>query len=441
MRVLVACDSFKESSSATQVCRSIARGLRELPFELEIDECPMADGGEGLLAAIGATLDLQRECVPVSDPIGMPCDAELAWVDATSITALAADATTNAHAARNAMPSERWALLEAASAIGLARVPRERRDPWLTSSYGLGQLLKHAITQGATRVIVGLGGTATVDAGVGLAQALGANFPGIPAFAGGGELARIATIDLSGLEWARRRCRLILAADVTNPLLGPRGAAHAFGPQKGASAAMVDALEAGISQFARQLHGACAALRSRAALATPAAAAHGAAAPTADGASEQVAAALPLHGESTCSFESAAATAGAGAAGGLGFALQQVFDTTTLSGVELVMNAIGFDRRVRDADLVITGEGRLDQSSFEGKVVSGVLARARTFGIPVLAIVGSNACSADELRGWGVTRIETLLEHAEGLVDSKARVNELLAAAATRVGASLLAAP
>ncbi|HEY5954951.1 MAG TPA: glycerate kinase [Polyangiaceae bacterium] len=418
MRVLIASDSFKESCNAKDVCQSIARGLRRLPFSFEIDECPMADGGEGMLAAIASALEVHIERVTVSDPLGNRCEAELGWVQAEAWPDVieTIDHGTNV---------ERIALLEAATCIGLAKVPQPRRDPLITSSYGLGQLLMHAMRKGATTIVIGLGGTSTVDGGLGLAQAMGVEFEGIPECAGGAAMARVTSIDPTALQ--AFKARIILASDVSNPLLGPRGAARAFGPQKGAAPPVVEQLESSMGHYARCLYDACASMRGVDAPLTNLPFAPHAATTRAD---------------TISGFESAVARPGTGAAGGLGFALQQLFGAVNRSGVELTMGAVGFDERLRRSDMVITGEGRLDRSSFEGKVVSGVLSRARAQGVPTYAVVGSNAYDDREaLRARGLIHVETLVEHASDLADAIARAGEILADCGARLGRLALPSP
>jgi glycerate 2-kinase len=380
MRILIACDSFKESCSAKDACESIARGLRQANDAWEIDCCPLADGGEGTIAAITSNLSARLSSVAVADPMGGKVSATLAWLKSEN---------------------EPTALIEAASCLGLALVPPSSREPRLATSYGLGELIAHAYGGGARAVIVALGGTATVDGGVGMMQALGVLMAGVPIPAGGGHLAQISSIALWPLRERFGNLRLGLASDVQNPLLGTRGAARAFGPQKGATPEVVEELERGMENYARRLVEAC----------------HG---PTFDEATTQL---------------------GAGAAGGLGFALQQLFGAEFTSGVDWVMGVVDCERRLAQADVVVTGEGRLDLTSFEGKVVSGVVRRARRRGLHVHVVCGQNALDETLLASGGIASVETLLEHAVDLDDAKRRALGLLEGAGKRLGARLQKRP
>jgi glycerate kinase len=274
----------------------------------------------------------------------------------------------------------------------------------LTSSFGLGQLLAHARDTSAGLVVLGLGGTSTVDLGLGMAQALGIRLPGVPEPAGGAALASVTDIEPDPAKHLRERMKLVVACDVKNPLVGERGAARAFAAQKGASPATVLWLERELYRYARILNHACR--------------------DTEVGANT-CAAVLP--------FDCAVAAAGTGAAGGIAFALQQLLDAKLLPGIELVMKSVGFEERLSQADCVITGEGRLDRSSFEGKVVSAVVGRAHAKGIPVCAVCGSSEFSAPEARARGIAELETLSAHALDLEDSRQRTRELLRAAGERL--------
>jgi glycerate 2-kinase len=394
MRILVACDSFKEACSAHVACESIARGLLRGHPAWQIDLCPLADGGEGTMAAIASSISTRLEQVRVTGPLGEPLDAQLAWVSRDALPD-GLDAMPQAARAHGDI-----ALVEAASCLGLALVPQQRRDPLVTTSYGLGQLIRHAQSKGAALVIVGLGGTCTVDAGIGMAQALGASFPGIRSPAAGGALAQVSDIELVAMASACGGSSVLGACDVNNPLLGPRGAARAFGPQKGASPCVVQDLERWIAAYARRLFDSCTRIGS-------------------------------LHRD--LDFDLAVSSPGAGAAGGIGFALKELLLARLIGGVDLVMRCVGFEERLARADMVITGEGRLDTSSFEGKVVSAVVARATARAIPVHVICGANTFDAVSSAKRGIARVETLLEHAIDIDDAKARVEELLADAGERV--------
>jgi glycerate kinase len=324
MKIVIAPDSFKESLSAQEVAAAIARGWSEVFPAAEMLLRPMADGGEGTVDAVLAAIGGERREQQVRGPLGEPVTAHWGWLDDGS------------------------AVLEMAAASGLHWVPRERRDATLTSSYGTGELIRAALDAGARRIILGLGGSATNDGGCGLLQALGVRFLDsdeceLPA--GGAALARLARIDLSGLDARLRQVQIEVAADVDNPLCGPRGASHVFGPQKGASAQQVELLDAALGHYAKV-----------------------------------VAATLG---------EDFSQVPGVGAAGGLGFAARAFLQARFRPGIELVAELSGLAEAVQGADLLITGEGRLDAQSLHGKAPVGVARIARAAGVPVIALAGS----------------------------------------------------
>lgn len=324
MKIVIAPDSFKESLSAPDVAAAIARGWHLVFPDAQVLLRPMADGGEGTVdAVLAATGGERRECV-VRGPLGEPVQAHWGWL------------------------GEGTAVLEMAAASGLHWVPRERRDATVTSSYGTGELIRLALDAGARRIILGLGGSATNDGGAGLLQALGVRFldeSGHELAPGGAALARLARIDVSGLDPRLQQVQVEIAADVDNPLCGPRGASHVFGPQKGASPQQVELLDAALGHYAHV-----------------------------------VAASLG---------EDHSQTAGVGAAGGLGFAAKVFLQASFRPGIELVAELAGLADAVQGADLVITGEGRLDSQSLHGKTPVGVARVASVAGVPVIALAGS----------------------------------------------------
>jgi glycerate kinase len=324
MKIVIAPDSFKESLSAPEVAVAIARGWQQVFPDAECLLRPMADGGEGtvdaLLAAVGGE---RREC-RVRGPMGAPVAAHWGWL------------------------GQGTAVIEMAAASGLHWVPREQRDARLASSFGTGELILQALDAGATRIILGLGGSATNDGGAGLLQALGVRFldaTGRELAPGGAALAALDQLDLSGLDARLLKAQVEVAADVDNPLCGPRGASAVFGPQKGATPAQVAELDAALGRYARI-----------------------------------VAATL---GEDHAQFP------GVGAAGGLGFAARALLKASFRPGIELVAELSGLADAVLGADLVITGEGRMDAQTLHGKTPVGVARVARAAGVPVIALAGS----------------------------------------------------
>jgi glycerate kinase len=318
LRVLIAPDSFKGTLTSVEVARALAAGWRRARPGDELRLAPLADGGEGTLVAIEAAGGWQRREALVHDPLGRPIRA--AW--------LASDGGAAA-------------VVEMAAASGLSRVAAGERDAMRATSAGTGELLVAVLDAGIRDVVLGIGGSATTDGGAGLLRALGAVID-----EDGGRGA--SAVDLAGLDQRLTATRLRVACDVTNPLLGPDGAAAVYGPQKGASAIDVGVLDARLARLADALE-------------------------AASGRRER-------------------ATPGAGAAGGVGFALLCLADRfaslALLPGIDLVLEAAGFDAALADADLVITGEGRIDAQTAFGKTALGVARRAQAAGRPCIAVGG-----------------------------------------------------
>lgn len=348
MRVLVAPDCFTGTLSAPEAAEAIAAGwARSAPHD-ELVRTPLSDGGPGFVEVLSASLGGRLDEVTVQDPLGRPTTATMLVVE---------DA------------GRRTAYLESASAAGLHLLAPSERDPGRTSTYGVGQLLGRAVDLGAERIVVGLGGSGTNDAGAGLLAALGVGRPERLA-RGGLPLAEIATADLDGLEEVTGRLRgvdLVVATDVDSPLLGPQGASAVFGPQKGATPAQVDALDGALGHFATVVTSVRPQPRN-----------------LLDGAP------LALAGRP-----------GAGAAGGLGYALL-LLGGRRVSGVAAVLDAIGFDAMVAGADLVVTGEGRFDGQSLRGKVVIGVAEAAARHAVAVLVLAGQVALGRRETIAAGI---------------------------------------
>jgi glycerate kinase len=373
MRILLAPDSFKGALSAPEVCEALAEGLRRVLPTAEIRAFPLADGGEGFSEALIAARGGRWQEVTVTGPLPAQrpkLTARLGWIDAAT------------------------AVLEMASASGLPLVSAPRRNPLHTTSHGTGELIAAALDGGATRLIVGLGGSATNDLGAGMAQALGVRFRAadgrvIEEPLSGGGLREIHSLDLEGLHPGLARCRLELACDVDNPLLGPRGASAVFGPQKGADGWMVEQLEGQLAHLIALVE----ARTGRRVREIP----------------------------------------GAGAAGGMAAMLLALSDATPRPGIAIVLEATGFAAALADADLVITGEGCLDGQSAHGKTVSGVARAAAAAGVPVLAIGGTIGPGAEALHGLGVGGLLSLVPGPMPLEEAMGRSAELLAAAAERL--------
>lgn len=352
MKIVIAPDSFKESLTAEQVCAAVERGFRAVLPDAEYCRIPMADGGEGTTEALLSACGGERVCLPVADPLGRTVEAAYARLP---------DGT---------------AVMEMAQAAGLHLLLPHERNPLHTSTFGVGQMLRHALENGARRIILGIGGSATNDGGAGMAQALGFRLldeNGAELPRGGAALRRLAAIDTSGSLPALRECRLSAACDVDNPLCGERGASAVFAPQKGADAAMVAELDAALTHFA-------------------------------DVAARQ------YGGDRRDE-------AGSGAAGGLGFGLRVLLGADLCAGVELVMAANGLADKIAGADLVVTGEGRMDGQTLFGKVPLGVLRAAQAYGVPVLGLAGSVGQGAEALNEHGFAAVLPCIDRAADLPD------------------------
>lgn len=324
MKIIIAPDSFKESLSADAVAAAIGQGWRQVFTDAEIVARPMADGGEGTVDALLAATGGERRESPVRGPLGETVNAHWGWLE------------------------DDTAVIEMASASGLHLLTPAQRDARITSSFGTGELIRAALDAGARRIILGLGGSATNDGGSGLLRALGVCFldaEGRELEEGGAALARLDRLDLDGLDARLAQVSVEVAADVDNPLCGPRGASAVFGPQKGANPQQVQELDAALRRFG-----------------------------------ELAARAL---GEDHAEYP------GVGAAGGLGFAARAFLAARFRPGVEVVAELSGLAEAMQGADLVITGEGRLDAQSLHGKTPMGVARIAKAAGVPVVAIAGS----------------------------------------------------
>ncbi|WIX33377.1 glycerate kinase [Salinicola sp. JS01] len=324
MKIVIAPDSYKDALSAREAAAAVARGIaREWP-EANLHECPMGDGGEGTLDALLAATGAERRRARVQDALGRPAEASWGW-----------------------LAESRTAFIELAEASGLQALTRDERTALHSTTYGVGELILAALDAGARHLVLTLGGSATNDAGAGMLVALGARLldeDGQPLPAGGAALAALATLDLAGLDPRLAQLTVQTAVDVDNPLLGPRGASAIFGPQKGASDADVESLDAALAHFADH--------------------------------------AARVLGEDHRELP------GAGAAGGMGFAARAFLGAELRPGIELVMAQVGFDALLADADWVITGEGQLDGQSLSGKTPIGIARRAQQHGVPSVVLAG-----------------------------------------------------
>ena len=325
MKIVIAPDSFKGSLAAEQAALSIERGIRRVIQGCTIDKIPIADGGEGTVEAMVSATGGRKFKAKVYGPLEEEVEG---------CFGILGDGVT--------------AVIETACVSGLTLVPPEKRNPMLTTTYGMGQLISMALDRGCRKFIIGLGGSATVDGGVGLLSALGIKFldkGGQPIGPGGGGLGRLYRIDMSGIDPRVRECEFLVACDVDNPLCGERGAAVVFGPQKGATPDMVEALEKGLQNYGKII--------------------------------KQI------------TGRDVAVSPGAGAAGGLGAGLMAFLNARLVPGVDIILEAVGFEERVKDADLVITGEGSIDRQTLYGKAPMGVALIAGKYRVPVVAVAGT----------------------------------------------------
>ena len=369
MRIVIAPDSFKGSVSALCVAEALARGVLKVFPGAEVRKVPIADGGEGTVEALVSATGGQLKTAQVSGPLGEMRTAQ--W-------GILGDAST--------------AVIEMAAASGLPLVAAGQRDPRITCTYGTGELIRAALDAGLRRIIVGIGGSATNDGGSGMARALGARFlaqDGSQLPPGGGALVRLSQIDITDLDPRLLDAEIMVACDVDNPLCGPRGASAVFGPQKGATAEMVQELDAALGRFAD-----CA----RAA-----------------------------------SGRNVATLAGAGAAGGLGAGLMFFTPARLKPGVDIVLDAVGFADLVKDAAFVITGEGRTDFQTAYGKAPVGVARMAKQFGVPVFCISGGLGDGADDVLAQGIDAVMSICKRPLSLEECMQDAAPLIEEAATRL--------
>ncbi|MBQ0911377.1 MULTISPECIES: glycerate kinase [Streptomyces] len=375
-RVLVAADKFKGSLTAVEVAERVTAGLRRVVPDLAVEALPVADGGDGTVAAAVAA-GFERREVRVAGPLG--------------------DEVTAAYALR-----EGTAVVEMAEASGLQRLPEGVLAPLTSSTYGSGELLRAALDAGARTIVFGVGGSATTDGGAGMLSALGARFldgAGEPVAPGGGGLADLASADLSGLDPRLSEVELVLASDVDNPLTGPKGAPAVYGPQKGASPQDVETLDAALGHFAKVLEG-----------------------------TETVGARAAEY----------AASPGAGAAGGIGFGAM-LLGARFRPGIEVMLDVLGFAPALERADLVITGEGSLDEQTLHGKAPAGVASAARAAGKEVVAVCGRLALAPEVLGRAGIRRAYPLTDVEPDVAKCIADAGPILERVAERIARDFLA--
>lgn len=338
-KIIISPDSFKGTMSSIEVCNIIEIAIKNINPEIKVHKIPAADGGEGTVDAFLTAVGGERIYCTVKDPLNR---------DIESFYGILPNGT---------------AVIEMAAASGLTLI-EGKENPLAATTYGTGQLILNALDKGCKSIIIGIGGSATVDGGIGAVSALGTRFlnrEGNEVSLNGSGLCNIEYIDLSGLDTRIKNCDITVACDVTNPLYGTDGAAYVFGPQKGADEAMVKQLDEGLSHYADII-------------------------------------------KRQFGIDVQKVT-GAGAAGGLGAALNVFLGAEIKPGIGTLIDAVGFDNVLKDADLVITGEGRIDGQSLKGKVPVGIAERAAKYGVPVVAVVGDIGDGMEEVYKQGITAV------------------------------------
>lgn len=375
MKIVIAPDSYKESLSALEVATAIELGFREIWPEAEYVKIPVADGGEGTVEAMVAAMQGHLVHVDVTGPLGNTIQA---------FYGLSGD--------------ERSAFIEMAAASGLEQVPANLRDPLKTTSWGTGELIRHALDAGVEHIIIGIGGSTTNDGGAGMVQALGARLLDAQdedIAHGAMGLESLARIDISQLDPRLAGCRIEVACDVTNPLTGKEGASVVFGPQKGATAEMIPRLDRALTHYA-----------------------------------QLIARDLDVN---------VLELAGGGAAGGMGAALYAFCGAQLRRGIEIVTDALRLDACVADADLVVTGEGRIDSQTIHGKVPVGVAKIAKRYNKPVIGIAGSLTADVGVVHEHGLDAVFSVIYTICSLDEALKNASENVRMTARNVAATLKA--
>ena len=368
MKLLFASDSFKGSLSSQETAEILARAAKEVFGDVTWSSVPVADGGEGTTDAVIAA-------------------ENGAWIETEVCGPLMEKVT-----ARYGKIDEKRAVIEMAAASGLPMVPEGRRNPLYTTSYGTGELIRHALDEGFTDISIAIGGSATNDGGMGCARALGVRFldeEGRELEGRGEDLEKVSVIDVSGLDPRVSTAKITVMCDVTNPLCGENGATYTFGAQKGATPEIQARLEAGMVNYR-----------------------------------DRIRKQFGIDPD---------ATLGAGAAGGLGTALMVFLGGEMKSGIETVLDLIGFDRRLEGVDLVVTGEGRTDWQSCFGKVMQGVGSRAKAKGVPAVGLSGSLGKDAAQIFDYGIESLMTTVDAPMPLEEALGRAQELYYLGAVRM--------
>jgi len=371
MKIVLAPDSFKESLSALQVAESIERGFKQVLPNAEYVKVPMADGGEGTVQSLVDATGGRIIKKTVTGPLGEAAEAFF-----------------------GILGNEKSAVIEMAAASGLHLVPATKRNPLLTTTRGTGELIAAALEYNVNHIIIGIGGSATNDGGAGMAKALGARFlnsNGQEIAEGGGALSDLAAIDLSSLDSRLAHVKIEVACDVDNPLIGPKGASAIFGPQKGATPEIVNQLDENLAHYAEII-------------------------------------------EKDLGVK-IADVPGAGAAGGLGGGLLAFMQAELSRGVDIVMEAAKLSDIIAGADLVITGEGKIDGQTIFGKTPIGVAKTAKKHGVPVIGIAGNVAGDSDAVHEYGIDAIFSIVPGAVSLQEAFLHADKFVERTARNIAA------
>ncbi len=362
--ILLAPDSFKGSLTSEEVSAALERGIRSVNSDVTVKSVSLSDGGEGFINVFRRHSDGILHSCKALDPLGTPMTAQYFEITATNTI-----------------------VIEMAQASGLTLIPEEKRNPFQATTYGTGQLIADALDKGFRQFIIGIGGSATSDGGAGMAQALGVRFyddndDEICEPMNSSLIGKCWRISIKNIHKAISESQFRVACDVKNPLLGPEGAVYTYSPQKGASQNELPVLERNISSFYSIVEFS--------------------------------------FSKKVCDLP------GAGAAGGLGAGLVVFLNATLESGIDLILDGIRFDNLLSDVDLVITGEGRIDNQTMEGKALMGVIRRAAKLSIPVIAVAGKVDCEIDQLINKGVTSVYSLIEESGSESEAMEKAAEIL---------------
>ena len=362
MNIVVAPDSFKECLSSKKVAKAMSRGILKVMPRAEVFEIPISDGGEGLLEAILSNTEGRLVSIEVMNPVSNPIKTTYGVLN-----------------------DNKTAIIEMAKASGLELITEDEKNPLVTTTYGTGQLIKHALDQGCTKIIIGIGGSATNDGGVGLVKALGGKFlnsKGEELTDGGGILGQLYRIDISKLDKRISDCEILVACDVSNPLIGPNGASWVYGKQKGGSNEDLELLDKNLSHYA-----------------------------------------AVIKRDLGIDISD---VPGSGAAGGTGAALMAFLKADLVHGIELILKTIEIEKYIEKADLVLTGEGKIDEQTLNGKTIMGITSMAKKHNVPVIVLSGKVGDKIERIYEMGVCGIYSI-------VNQPMKLSEAISGAATLI--------